>query len=260
MLVSVPGIIRRITRTCSRGKKPAVDKPASHQPLTDSEFDRLEDFLASIENPAMNIETLDGFFAGLICGPDVVFPSEYLPTMWGEGVSFESDAQAAEIAELLTRHWNAIRSELERALREPNVYLPVLLEQEDGVASANDWAHGFMQAVQLRPDNWSELIEDEVHGGPMVAIMMLHHEHDPDPQMRPPKISPEKREDVVKTMIAGLTHIYRYFDPQRRASASMALHSSIGREGPKIGRNEPCPCGSGRKYKQCCLDKPRTLH
>ncbi len=24
---------------------------------------------------------------------------------------------------------------------------------------------------------------------------------------------------------------------------------------PSVGRNEPCPCGSGRKYKQCCLDK-----
>jgi preprotein translocase subunit SecA len=27
---------------------------------------------------------------------------------------------------------------------------------------------------------------------------------------------------------------------------------------PKIGRNEPCPCGSGKKYKQCCLGKPLT--
>ena len=24
------------------------------------------------------------------------------------------------------------------------------------------------------------------------------------------------------------------------------------REGRKIGRNEPCPCGSGKKYKNCC--------
>ena len=24
------------------------------------------------------------------------------------------------------------------------------------------------------------------------------------------------------------------------------------RTGPKVGRNEPCPCGSGKKYKQCC--------
>jgi len=23
-------------------------------------------------------------------------------------------------------------------------------------------------------------------------------------------------------------------------------------KGPKVGRNDPCPCGSGRKYKQCC--------
>ena len=25
----------------------------------------------------------------------------------------------------------------------------------------------------------------------------------------------------------------------------------------KIGRNDPCPCGSGRKYKKCCLHKYR---
>ncbi|WP_420810705.1 SEC-C metal-binding domain-containing protein [Desulfovibrio ferrophilus] len=25
------------------------------------------------------------------------------------------------------------------------------------------------------------------------------------------------------------------------------------RETPKIGRNEPCPCGSGKKYKKCCM-------
>ena len=26
------------------------------------------------------------------------------------------------------------------------------------------------------------------------------------------------------------------------------------RAGPKIGRNDPCSCGSGKKYKKCCLD------
>ncbi|MFO7648079.1 MULTISPECIES: preprotein translocase subunit SecA [Halomonas] len=26
----------------------------------------------------------------------------------------------------------------------------------------------------------------------------------------------------------------------------------VRREGPKVGRNDPCPCGSGKKYKQCC--------
>ena len=27
------------------------------------------------------------------------------------------------------------------------------------------------------------------------------------------------------------------------------------REQPKIGRNDPCPCGSGKKYKKCCMNK-----
>lgn len=31
------------------------------------------------------------------------------------------------------------------------------------------------------------------------------------------------------------------------------------RENPKIGRNDPCPCGSGRKYKRCCLDKKEEV-
>jgi len=33
---------------------------------------------------------------------------------------------------------------------------------------------------------------------------------------------------------------------------SPAPSSPISRATPKIGRNEPCPCGSGKKYKKCC--------
>lgn len=35
---------------------------------------------------------------------------------------------------------------------------------------------------------------------------------------------------------------------------------TVVRPGPKIGRNDPCPCGSGRKYKKCCLGKNGLLH
>jgi preprotein translocase subunit SecA len=28
--------------------------------------------------------------------------------------------------------------------------------------------------------------------------------------------------------------------------------STVVREGDKVGRNDPCPCGSGKKYKKCC--------
>ena len=29
-------------------------------------------------------------------------------------------------------------------------------------------------------------------------------------------------------------------------------HTPIVNNAPKVGRNDPCPCGSGKKYKNCC--------
>jgi len=41
----------------------------------------------------------------------------------------------------------------------------------------------------------------------------------------------------------------------KRAAASAGRQrqkvETVRREQPKVGRNEPCPCGSGKKYKQC---------
>ena len=54
----------------------------SAQPLTDAEFERLAEVLQRCGgNHAMNIEMLDGFLAALVCGPETVLPSEYLPTI-----------------------------------------------------------------------------------------------------------------------------------------------------------------------------------
>lgn len=37
--------------------------------------------------------------------------------------------------------------------------------------------------------------------------------------------------------------------------ASRVSFRSKVRTGPKVGRNEPCPCGSGQKFKRCCINK-----
>ena len=39
--------------------------------------------------------------------------------------------------------------------------------------------------------------------------------------------------------------------PAEPAGAAQCPGSPFTREQPKVGRNEPCPCGSGKKYKQC---------
>jgi uncharacterized protein YchJ len=45
-------------------------------------------------------------------------------------------------------------------------------------------------------------------------------------------------------------------EPQRYVSAiSYGYNRNIGMRNKKIGRNEPCSCGSGKKYKKCCYGK-----
>ncbi len=167
----------------------------------------------------MNLEMLDGYFAALISSPDTVGPSRYFPHVLGEEHVFDTAEQATAIISLMMRHWNTIAFKLLETLEKDNVYLPVLLENEDGIAYGNDWAKGFMCAVQSGSSIWSDLIDDEERGGALVPIMMLAHEHDPDPKMRPDPIPPEKREKILQMMTAGLAEIYRYFEPCRRSIA-----------------------------------------
>jgi uncharacterized protein len=223
-----------------------------NDPLTDAELDRLGEFLKGCKGgAAMNLEELDGFFAALIAGPETVMPSEYYPEVFGGEMSdaceFGSLDEANEILGLMMRHWNDIAG----TLFKDEVYVPLLLFDEDGTAHGNDWARGFMRGMGMRHDGWAELVNDEEHGGCLIPMMMLCHEHDEDPEMRPEPISTEQREDVIVHMAAGLSGAYRYFRSHRQVSAN-AHRSEPRRNAPKVGRNDPCPCGSGKKYKRCC--------
>lgn len=148
------------------------------QPLTDEQFDRLGTFLEAHGSAGVNLEWVDGYFAALICGPDMVPPSEYLSQVLGEEFDFDSGEQASDIIELLMLHWNTIAGELLRTLGEPNVYMPVLLQDDAGIARGNNWAKGFMRGVQMQPESWRELLHSDKHGGSALPMMMLAHEDD----------------------------------------------------------------------------------
>jgi uncharacterized protein len=230
--------------------------------LTDAQCDKLTRLLSRFRgSQAMNLEMLDGFFSALICCPDMVLPSEYLPEVWGGEMAnkeaWDSREQLQEFMDLVMRHWNTISGSLQAG----DVYLPILAEDEEGIARGNDWATGFMRGMSLRHHDWAELVNSEEHGGSLVPIFALANEHHIDPKMRPYKepMDAERREELIVGMAAGLINIYRYFAPHRRAAAHAAAASTTHRRTtPKVGRNDPCPCGSGKKSKRCC--GKTTLH
>ena len=226
--------------------------------LTDAELDQLSAILERFGNDrSMNLEQLDGFLAALICGPELVPPSKYLPEIWGDHTVFQDTSSAQEFLSLIMRHWNAIAD----TLNSGELYLPLLLEDENGISHGNDWANGFLRGMEFGREDWALLLDDEDHGGSLVAIFALANEHNPDPEMRPYKhpISAERRETLIAGAVAGTRQIYRYFEEQRISWKRPASHDdSFRRTEPKIGRNDPCPCGSGKKFKQCC--GKTTLH
>ena len=222
------------------------------KPLNDAEFERLDRFLENCKGGiAMNVEEVDGFFAALIAGPELVMPSEYLPEVFGgemdEACEFNDVEEANEILGLLMRHWNTIADKLYKG----QVYVPLLGEDESGAVQGNDWAHGFMRGMHMRHSEWGELVNDEEHSGCLIPIMMLYHEHDEDPEARPKPISPEQREKIIVHMAAGVTLAYEYFRLSQADGMDIASAPEPSRT-TKIGRNDACPCGSGRKYKKCC--------
>ncbi|MGB5708251.1 MAG: UPF0149 family protein [Arenicellales bacterium] len=231
--------------------------------ITDDDYDYLESVLSGFQNEnAMNLEMVDGFFVALICSPQLVIPSQYLPDILGETEgepdgAYDSIEQAEQFMSILMVHWNHIVY----TFREREVYLPLLLEDENGNVFGNDWAQGFLRGMEFYPEDWAELLDDDEHGGALVAIFALAHEHDPDSEMRPydKPMDDDQREQLLVGLAAGAKIIYDYFEPHRQMDAQLKdADSTYRRENPKIGRNAPCPCGSGKKYKQCC--GKATLH
>ena len=63
----------------------------------------------------------------------------------------------------------------------------------------------------------------------------------------------------VNAIVPALVGIHAYWAKQRGTRAGELANAPVRRASPKVGRNDPCPCGSGRKFKHCC-GGPQTLH
>lgn len=215
---------------------------------SERKLQKLDRFLSRLDHgdDVMLLSELDGFIAGLVVCPELIRPGEWLGAVWGEdGPVFQSEREANEILDLVMAHYNDVI----RKLDNPGRYAPLFEEERDGSVMWDMWMIGFGKAIALRPDAWTafSLADDPDVRRAMAAFRKLHelvtrpggefNEIDDALDASAPDLIP----DCLKTLHA----------------ARLALQGSISSQTTAIrpvGRNDPCPCGSGKKFKKCCLN------
>jgi uncharacterized protein len=217
-------------------------------PLSDAEIGELDAFLMSeaTSDECMDIVTLDGFLTALVVGPQLLAPSVWLPVVWG-GTSepvFESKEQAERIIGLLLRRMNMITGMFGE---NSSGFEPLLYEREtngDRFWLADDWCFGFLRAMELGPEAWDPLFEDKTNRVLLEPILILgtqegldHIDATSDPESQYAATA-----DMLHLSVEAIHAYWRLPIEQRTAT----------RASQKRARNDPCPCGSGRKFKKCC--------
>ncbi|WP_426105944.1 UPF0149 family protein [Massilia sp. TSP1-1-2] len=241
------------------GPPSGQDKRNAMHGLSDAELCQLDDYLAheSIESTSMDLAMFDGYLAAIAIGPELIPPSAWLPWVWdhvdgrAEPV-FDKSSDANRVLLLLMRHYNAV---VEAFNTDPAGFEPMFLRGAD--YGAAEWSDGFLCGFQFDERAWSLLAV----GRPtwFAPFMRLGTEDG--------MAITDKQGDAARwidAVVPSLVEIATYWKSRRamRGHAPMPA-MPIVRATPKVGRNDPCPCGSGKKVKKCCggtPTAPSTLH
>ena len=150
---------------------PTMAKTAS--PAANVDLDVLDAFLLSDRAPedSMGLSDLDGFLTGVIVGPELIQPSEWLPVIWGgDEPAFDDVGEAQTILGAIMGRYNTITANLDAI---PAGFDPVFLESDGGRVFVSDWAAGFLDAIQLRAPAWDPLITHPEERSLVIPILLL---------------------------------------------------------------------------------------
>ena len=223
-------------------------------PITDVALDALDAYLCSDRSPpeCMGLSDLDGFLTGIAIGPEVIAPSEWLPIVWGhEQPVFADEGDVRTVLGGIMSRFNEILRET-----QDKIYEPILWTAPDETVIASDWAEGFAQAIALRPAAWGLLINDEEHTHLLFPILGLYANESGESVLGLDAETEDMLFEEAPSLLAGCVTEIAAFWRERRVGVRGDLRvdrvKGAAHMAARPGRNDPCPCGSGRKFKKCC--------
>ena len=190
----------------------------------------------------MRCDEVQGFMMALLSGPDALNPTNWLPEILGEESLFDAK-ERTEVERLVM----AMAADMRMKLNEK--ILPDLwfYEDEAGNPDFYTWCNAYLYALDIVPTDWFEAVDQEEFEDLFYPIMALGGIYDDEENG---EVILHLNEKELNQLESDLPHvlldIYWYWQ------AIINKPQTVRREGEKVGRNDPCPCGSGKKYKACC--------
>ncbi len=239
--------------------------PGPHQTLTDDECDEMTRLFNTLDLPetAMNFEMADGYITCCALGPEAVEVADWMAGIFGQNsLPICSDlAQQEALLSLLLRHHATTVQALNlqhSAITQENAFVPLMGEvlpqacirpyqlDADGARIGDwhgkEWARGFQLALLEDPD-WEVLVTDRGYFFLLSPFVILSQGFNPDKRDYQLDDDPE----LISMLVNCLYGIRQYWDDFLNTSWLPPV-----RPRTKVGRNDPCPCGSGKKHKKCC--------
>jgi uncharacterized protein len=219
--------------------------------MTDQDLDRLEGLLddPALED-AMRLDEMQGFLCAALSGPQPLAVEDMVAEMIGEPGDPAAPA-VAQACELAGRLVATLQGQL--ATGEVVLWLYPESSAEDSPMDYGPWCMAYLHGVDLADEDWFDQLDEEeaeflderlypmmVLTGEAEAAAREHGEEWPEGDERDELMS-----DCKDQLPAAVAEIHAFWVAKRGAG-------TVRREVPKVGRNDPCPCGSGKKYKQCC--------
>jgi uncharacterized protein len=188
----------------------------------------------------MCLELADGYLSALAVGPAPVPPSSYLPTILGAGAEFDTPEHSTYVAELLVRHFASI----ERDLTEGGTVKP-FIDFDVGDLEGSLWAQGYLICIQHHDDAWRPLLSKRHLVERLVAPLLTLIPGDDEPGEE--TLTPEQRSELIDALPFVMHGSWSFWHDVDHPLIEVQPERRV-----KVGRNDPCPCGSGKKYKRCC--------
>jgi uncharacterized protein len=260
---------------------PNTALPDTSSAVSPDEFDEIDAILDDLrtrydETPQW--EFCEGFLAAVVCCRRAIPEAEFLDVLLalgedeaGEG-SFADATQRARFMDIWSRRMAEVRLALDtevKSLDEDGAYQPEVMdvraavaelppEERDAIdateipAFAQVWALGFMFAVETWSDDWVAPRDKDAAkwlDAALQAVVALTEEDEGTPEVSPfsedgpPTMSVARLDAFADAVWAvyDLREIWRTLGPRVTTLRKTA----------EPGRNDPCHCGSGKKYKKC---------